>query len=153
MQVDSIPEADQPATNRLQSETRQPMVLPVLEEQVVIGRDIVETGRIRISKTVQENEQQVSVLLQRDEVHVEHVPINQFVADDTPLPGSRQEGEVLIVPILREVVVTRVLIVEELRISKRVIEEPHTSTVTLREEQIQVIRAQPPADAQGTAAQ
>ena len=152
MQTDPIPDADQPAPNRLQPEARRPMVLPVLQEQAIIGRDVIETGRIRISKTVQEHEQEVNVLLQHEEVQIEHVPVNQFVADDAPLPGSRQEGDVLIVPILREVVVTRVLVVEELHISKRVAEEPHTSTVTLRQEQIQVTRAQLAADAQDPAA-
>ena len=141
MRGDSIIDANQAADNRLKSETNRPMVLPVIEEQVVIDRNVVETGRIRISKTVQEHEQEVNVLLQHDEVQVEHVPVNQFVADNVPLPGSRQEGDVLIVPILREVVVTRVLVVEELRISKRVVEEPHASTVTLRQEQIRVERS------------
>lgn len=141
MQADSVFDANQAADNRLKSENRRPMVLPVVEEQVVIDRNLVETGRVRISKMVQEHEQEVNVLLQHDEVQVERVPVNQFVADDAPLPGSRQEGDVLIVPILREVVVTRVLVVEELRISKRVVEEPHTSTVTLRQEQIRVERS------------
>ena len=129
------------ATNaRLDTAARQPMVLPVIEEQALISREVVESGRLRIRKTVQQVEQPVQVTLQHDEVQVEHVPVNQFVADDAPLPGSRQEGDVLIVPILREVVVTRVLIVEELHISKRVVEEDFTSTVQLRQEQIQVER-------------
>lgn len=144
--------ADLPtATSRLDTAARQPMVLPVIEEQAVVGREVVESGRLRIRKTVQQVEQPVQVTLQHDEVQVEHVPINQFVADDAPLPGSRQEGDVLIVPILREVVVTRVLLVEELRISKRVVEEDFTSTVQLRQEQIQMERDPPgPNAAPGT---
>ncbi|MBT2558042.1 YsnF/AvaK domain-containing protein [Hymenobacter sp. ISL-91] len=129
------------ATNaRLDTDVRQPMVLPVIEEQALISREVVESGRLRIRKTVQQVEQPVQATLQHDEVQVEHVPVNQFVADDAPLPGSRQEGDVLIVPVLREVVVTRVLLVEELRISKRVVEEEFTSTVQLRQEQIQIER-------------
>ena len=119
------------------------MLLPVIEEQAIVGRETVETGRLRIRKTVQQVEQPVQVVLQHDEVEVEHVPINQFVADDAPLPGSRQEGDVLIIPILREVVVTRVLIVEELRVSKRIVEEPFTSTVQLRQERVEVLRSAP----------
>ncbi|SET76954.1 YsnF/AvaK domain-containing protein [Hymenobacter actinosclerus] len=134
------PDGEPNTPARLATAASRPMVLPVIEEQAVVGREVVETGRLRISKTVQEHEQAVNVTLQHDEVQVEHVAINQFVADDAPLPGSRQEGDVLIVPVLREVVVTRVLIVKELRISKRVVEETHTSTVNLRQEQIQVER-------------
>ncbi|SDY71612.1 DUF2382 domain-containing protein [Hymenobacter psychrophilus] len=125
---------------RLDTAPRQSVVLPVIEEQVLVGREVVESGRLHIRKTVQQVEQPVQVTLQHDEVQVEHVPINRFVADDAPLPGSRQEGDVLIVPILREVVVTRVLVVEELRISKRVVEEPFISTVQLRQEHIEVMR-------------
>lgn len=152
MNPDSTPisAADEPGfaarADRLDSASRQPMVLPVIEEQVLIGREVVESGRLHIRKTVQQVEQPVHVTLQHDEVQVEHVPINKFVADDAPLPDSRQEGDVLIVPILREVVVTRVLLVEEIRISKRVIEEPFTSTVQLRQEQIQVERTTVPPD-------
>ncbi|NVO33553.1 DUF2382 domain-containing protein, partial [Hymenobacter lapidiphilus] len=94
-------------TKRLDNAPRQPMVLPVIEEQVLVEREVVESGRLQIRKTVQQIEQPVQVTLQHDEVQIEHVPINQYVADDAPLPGSRQEGDVLIVPVLREVVVTR----------------------------------------------
>lgn len=127
-------------SDRLNNASLQPMVVPVIEEQAIIGREVVESGRLRIRKTVQQVEQPVELTLQHDEVQVEHIAINQFVADDAPLPGSRQEGDVLIVPILREVVVTRVLLVEEIRISKRVVEEPHNSTIQLRQEQIHIER-------------
>ncbi|NVO86080.1 YsnF/AvaK domain-containing protein [Hymenobacter terrestris] len=141
---------DEPSENsraeRLDTTLRHPMVVPVIEEQVLVGREVVESGHLRIRKTVQQIEQPVQVTLQHDEVQVEHVPINQFVADDAPLPGSRQEGDVLIVPILREVVVTRVLVVEEIRISKRVLEEPFTSSVQLRQEHIEIERAPPLSD-------
>ena len=134
-ETDSASEAE-----RLTMAAKKPMVLPVIEEHAVVAREVVESGRIRITKTVQEHEHPISVALQHDEVEVERVPVNQFVADDVPLPGSRQEGEVTVIPVLREVVVTRVLLVEEIRIRKRVVEAQHTDTVSLRQEAIQINR-------------
>lgn len=139
----SVPHSSQPTeptASRLGAENRAPLVLPVVEEQVVIGREVIENGRVRIRKVVTEQPQAVEVMLQRDEVQVERIAINQFVADDAPLPESRQQGDTLIIPVLREVVVTRVLLVEELHIRKQVIEDAHHSTVQLRREQIEIER-------------
>ncbi|MCR5888798.1 YsnF/AvaK domain-containing protein [Hymenobacter sp. J193] len=100
----------------------------------------MESGRVQIIKRVHEQEEQLNVLLQQENVQVERRPVNQFVADDAELPVSRQEGDTTIIPVLREVVVTRVLVVEEIRITKQVVQVPHTQTVQLRQEEIQIER-------------
>lgn len=126
---------------RLPSEpTTAPLVVPVIEERAVISREVVESGRVRLIKQVHEHEELLNLTLQHDEVQVERVPINQFVADDTALPTARHEGDTLIIPVLREVVVTRVMLVEELRVTKQQVAVPHTERVPLRREEVRVER-------------
>jgi uncharacterized protein (TIGR02271 family) len=114
----------------------------VVEEQLQIGKDVVETGRIRVSKTVHEEQQVVDVPIIQEEVNVERVAINQYVA--TP-PAVRYEGDTMIMPILREVLVVekRLLLVEEVRITKHQTETRTPQQVTLRKEEIHLQRVQP----------
>jgi len=115
-------------------------VLPIIEERVVVTRETVESGRVRVIKEVHEHNEAVNLMLQHDEVVVEHVPINQFLADDATPPASRHEGDTLVIPVLREVVVTRVLLVEEIRVTKKILTTPHTEQVPLRREEVRVER-------------
>ncbi|WP_257871991.1 YsnF/AvaK domain-containing protein [Hymenobacter sp. J193] len=126
--------------DRLSTEQAAAVVLPVIEERAILTREVMESGRVQIIKRVHEQEEQLNVLLQQENVQVERRPVNQFVADDAELPVSRQEGDTTIIPVLREVVVTRVLVVEEIRITKQVVQVPHTQTVQLRQEEIQIER-------------
>ena len=123
----------------------EPRVLPVIEERVVITRETVESGRVRLTKEVHEHDEVINLMLQHDELDVERVAVNQLLADGAALPTSRHEGDTFIVPVLREVVVTRVLLVEEIRVTKRQVTAPHTETVPLRREEVRVER-QPPTN-------
>lgn len=118
------------------------LTIPVVEEQVQIGKDVVETGRIRVSKTVHEEQQIVDVPIIQEEVNVERVAINQYVA--TP-PAVRYEGDTMVMPILREVLVVekRLLLVEEVRITKHQTETRIPQQVTLRKEEIHLQRVSP----------
>lgn len=128
------------------SETRLPdsatgaVVLPVIEEQAVIRREIVETGRVHLTKKVEEHEETLNFTLLHDEVKVERVPINAFVADGATLPGVRYEGDTMIIPVVREVVVKRMLVVEELHVTKHEVPTQESHTVMLRQESVQVRR-------------
>jgi uncharacterized protein (TIGR02271 family) len=114
--------------------------IPVLEEQVHIDKKTVETGRLRISKDVHEEEVTVDLPTLYEEADVERVEINQYV--DTPPPPIRYEGDKMIIPVVREVLVVekRTLVVEELHITKRIRETHETQQVTLRKESVQVDR-------------
>lgn len=118
------------------------VVLPVIEERAVIHRELVESGRVRISKQVHETDELVRVPLQHDEVRVERVAINQYLPTDAPTPATRYEGDVMVIPVLREVAVVekRLLLVEELRVTKQQIATEHTEPMHLRREEISVER-------------
>lgn len=117
----------------------QSLTIPVIAEQLVVDKQMVETGRVRISKRVLEEEQTIDVPLIREQYDVERVPVNQYV--DAP-PAVRQEGDVTIYPVLREVLVTekRLMLVEEVRVTKRQSETTDVQHVTLRREEVTVER-------------
>ena len=58
------------------------VTIPVTEEEVHIGKQVIETGKINISKTVNEQTEKVNVVVKHEEVEVERVAINQYV--ETP---------------------------------------------------------------------
>jgi uncharacterized protein (TIGR02271 family) len=117
-----------------------PLVLPVMEETLTVDTRPVETGRIRIRKVVHEREEIADPPLLRDEVRIERVPVNCLVDGTTP---ARSEGETLIIPLFEEVVVVekRLLLKEELRITKHRVETHTPQRVTLRHEDVVVERA------------
>ena len=116
------------------------LVIPVVEEQLEVSRERVETSRVRISKTIETRDVVVDDPLSREKVRVEHVPINQVVTGDGP--QIREEGDVTVVPILEERVVTRteLVLVEEVRIHRDRSEYHDPQTVTLRKEVVAVER-------------
>jgi uncharacterized protein (TIGR02271 family) len=111
-------------------------------EVATLRKERIDTGRgVRINKTIIEREEVVDEPLEHDELLVERVEINQVVNLET-LPSVRQEGDVTIVPVLEEILVTekRTLLKEELRITRvrRQVHEPQR--VVLRSE---VVEAEP----------
>jgi uncharacterized protein (TIGR02271 family) len=118
----------------------QPATIPVIEEQLLIDKRVVEKGRVRISKKVRETDETVNIPLVQENVQVERVPINQYIAE--PPPPVRYEGNVMIIPVLREVVVVekRLVLVEELRVTKQQTQTQETQKIRLRKEEVNVKR-------------
>jgi uncharacterized protein (TIGR02271 family) len=129
----------------------QPYVLPVVEEVLDISRQREEIGRVRVEKHVHERTEVVDQPLLRDSVTVTRVPINRVI--DQPI-DVRQEGETLIVPVLEELLVVekRLLLVEEVHITRHTSETHQPQEVTLRREEVTVERLTPhePAADDGT---
>lgn len=115
-------------------------VIPVIQEEVVVDKRVVETGKVRISKRIREYEETVDEPLFREEVAVERVPINQFVE---ARPGVRQEGDTMIIPVVEEQIFVqkRLVLVEELRVRKQVVESHQPQSITLLKEEVDIIRS------------
>lgn len=123
---------------------REHMVIPVMAEAVTVSKRVTQTGVVRLRKVVHEREEVVDASVVRESVRVERVPIHRVVDGPVPL---RQEGDVLIVPVLEEVLVVekRLMLREELRIVRERVSEPSTPRrVTLRTEEIVVERDDSP---------
>lgn len=115
--------------------------MPVMEERLEVGTRKVDTGRgVRLRKTVSEREQLIDEPLQRDELAVERVAVGQIVEDEPP--QMRYEGETLVVPVLEEVLVVqkRLLLKEEIRITRHQHEVHEPQRVSLRTEHVEVER-------------
>lgn len=135
--------------NNWQNETDKTVrSIPVIEETIKVDKKIVETGRVRIVKTVNEEEALVEAALLQEEVQVERVPINQYIES---APQVRYEGDVMIIPVIQEVVVIekRLMLVEEIRVNKHQTETKVSETITLRKEEINIERIK--ADVDNTA--
>ncbi|HZF76287.1 MAG TPA: YsnF/AvaK domain-containing protein [Acetobacteraceae bacterium] len=90
-------------------------VLPVVEEVPRIVRRRRVTGRVRVAVTTSETSEAVEAVLRRRDAEVTRVPIGREVESPPPV---RQEGDVLIVPVLEErlVLVRRLVLTEEVHL-------------------------------------
>ena len=125
-----------------QTEVAEGVVLPVVEESLTVGKRVVETGGVRINKTVHERQETVDVPLIEDHAEVERITVNRVL---DAAPEVRREGDTLIVPILEEVLVVekRLMLREELHIRLRRDEVHKPQQVTLRREEIEIERFEP----------
>jgi len=124
-------------------------VIPVVAEELQVGRQVVETGRVRVTKVVHEDQETVDQPTVTEEVVVERVPVNQFVE---AAPAPRQEGETLVLPVLEEVVVVqrKLLLKEEVRVTKRRTESRQQQTVSVRREEVKIERIEGESRGEGT---
>lgn len=114
-------------------------VVPIVQEELHIGKQKVETGWVRLTKTVQEREVMVSEPSMQEDIQIERVPVNRWLTE----PASvRYEGDIMIIPVMEEVPVVekRLRLKEELRVTKRQITTQRTEPVRLRTEEVQVER-------------
>jgi uncharacterized protein (TIGR02271 family) len=93
-------------------------VIPLLAEQLNIARQKILTGGVRVHKTVSEHTETVDEPTLREELEIQRVAVNRFV---TEAPAVRYEGDVMIVPLLEEVLVVekKLVVREEIRITTR----------------------------------
>ena len=122
----------------------EPIVMPVLVEELDVQKRLVETGKVRITKVVRERETLVDEPLFHDKVAITRVPIQRVV--DGPVPVRKENGTTII-SVVEEVLVVekRLMLREEIHIRKQRIETHQPQRITLRSEEVQVERV-PQAD-------
>ena len=135
--------ANESAASFSPSETTLPQgteqVIPLIEEQLLVGKQTVETGKVRLIKSVQEHQQTLDEPLAVRTFDIERIILNHPV---DAAPGIRHEGDVTIYPVVEEqLVLTKQLILrEEIRITQRDTERRDNQVVTLRREHLLVER-------------
>lgn len=114
-------------------------VVPIIEEELIVEKRRVERGGVRIVKTVSERTETIDLPLMEEQTEVERVAINRIVESAPPV---RYEGDVMIVPLVEEVIVTekRLMLREELRIRKRQFETHRPQEVVVRREEATIER-------------
>ncbi len=111
------------------------MVIPVVDEELELGKRDVPTGSVTVTKTVRERPAAIREQISSEHIEIERIPRDEIVA--TP-PPVRTEGNVTIIPVIEEVLlVTRQLrLKEELKITKTQVVREYREDVTLRSEEL-----------------
>jgi stress response protein YsnF len=123
----------------------QDTVIPVVREELHVRKRKREAGQVVVHVTPRVKSQRAGATLAGEQLQVQRVPINRQV--DAPQP-PRQEGNVTIVPIYEEILVTRKQLVlkEEIRITRRKTTRRESRQVSLRVEEVHILRAEGPPD-------
>ena len=142
MQENGRPEAIGPTTEEQMTAAahERQVVIPVVVEEAVIQVQEVERGSVRVQKHVEQVEETIDLPVTTESVTVERVPINAWVEGDAP--QMREEDGVIVIPVLEEVLVVekRLLLREEVRLTRRTATSTSQQTVTLRRETVDVER-------------
>jgi uncharacterized protein (TIGR02271 family) len=117
------------------------VTLPIVTESIEVEKVDVDRGGCRVARRVGSRGVVVDELLQHETVRIERRPVNRELADGEVL-AVRFEGDTMIVPVVKEVVVTqkRLVLVEEIRIARTSGTHRVPQSATVLEEQIEVER-------------
>jgi len=112
--------------------------VPIVEEKLNVSKRTVEFGALEIRKTVEEFHDSRRLPLSFDQLDVQHVEVNRPL--NAPLE-PRYEDDVLIIPVMEEVLVIekRLMLKEEVRISKRQVVRAQQIDETLRREHVELV--------------
>ena len=123
---------------------REPLVIPVVVEELEVQKRVVETGKVRLTKVVHEREILVDEPLWRENVTITRVPIGRVV--EGPVPVREEEGTTIL-SVVEEVLVVekRWMLQEEIHIRKERLETHQPQRITLRSAEVQIERV-PHAD-------
>jgi uncharacterized protein (TIGR02271 family) len=113
--------------------------IPILQEEAHVSKLRVDTERVTVRTSTEEEHVVVRDEVRREQVTVTRVPIDREVAE---APEIRTEGDVTIVPVFEErlVVEKRLFLIEELHLRRTVTEEAVSLPATLRRTRVDVER-------------
>ncbi len=116
--------------------------IELLEETLRVAKRTVEHGRVRVSVLTEVEQQQVRETLRSSRVEVAHVAIGRRLEAGEAMPQARTENDVLIVPIVEEMLVMekRLVVVEEMHIRIVQNQEEVEQAVPLRRQRAVVER-------------
>jgi uncharacterized protein (TIGR02271 family) len=107
------------------------------EEEVRVGTRGREVGAVKVRKSVRTDREQVRVPKRREEIDIERVPGEGREASGVEIG---EDDDVVVVQVLEEEVVVskRVVIKEEIRLRKKVVEDEELVEVDLRKEEVDI---------------
>ncbi len=111
------------------------VVIPLIAEQLVVDKRVVETGTVRLHVRTEEHVEVVEAPLLQVQYTVEHVALGQVVE---AVPPIRYEGETTVYPVLEERLIVRreMVLVEEVRVTRREVRTVETQSHVLRREEL-----------------
>ena len=117
----------------------QVRTIPVIEETAIINKLRTVTGKVTVLVEPRTEVEQHSVALNRVTYREQRVAKDELV--DEP-PSIKYEGDVTIIPVLREevVLVKRLRLVEEIHLIREESTEHVTESVELRKDHVSIVR-------------
>ena len=113
--------------------------VPVIEEEAHVDKRTVTTGRVRVETVTEIHDEVATAELETSDVEITRVPVGREVENP---PAMRTMGDTIVVPVLEEVLVVerRLMLKEELHITRRVTSETVDVPVRLRKQRAVVTR-------------
>jgi stress response protein YsnF len=127
--------------------------IELVEEELRPRTRPVQTGEVTIRKEIVTETRTIEVPVRREELVIEHHPVDRQPFDRTVRPGAdplieqlidrlrhMQSGETLRIPIVEEEIVVhkRPVVVEEIRVGKRTVEDKQWVSDTIRREEARI---------------
>jgi uncharacterized protein (TIGR02271 family) len=128
---------EQAETERRSYANQGEVALPVIEEQLNVGKRVVQRGGVRVHTSVKERPVEETVTLREENVTVDRRPVDRAVTDADM--RAAKEGEFSVTTRGEEVVVGKeARIVEEVVIGKNTTEREETVRDTVKRTDVQV---------------
>ena len=132
-----LTDSDYTAANTTRDLTDNDTSIPVIEENVEIGKREVETGGARISSRIVEEEVEENITLREEHINVERTPVNR-PATNADINAFR-EGEIELTEHAEVPVVNKeARVVEEVTLDKEVTERDEVIRDTVRKTEVDV---------------
>ena len=114
-------------------------VIPLVAEQMQVGKETVTTGKVRLHRDVETYTESASLPLTRTSWDVQRTPVGEVVAEK---PEVRQEGEVMIFPLVEERIVAKreYFLIEEVRVRQVATTSERTTSLELKRDVLTVER-------------
>ncbi len=125
------------ANLRTGTATQNDIAIPIMEEQLQVGKRQVERGGVRIYSNVTERPVEAEVRLREEHVHVERRPVDRSVSNADM--SAFKEGVIEVTEMSEEAVVSKqARVVEEVVVGKDVRERSETVHDTVRRTEVDV---------------
>jgi len=121
------------------TEDQEQLHIPLLAEEVSVGKKQIVTGQVKIATVTRQHEQLVEELVAHDIVEIERTAVGREVDQ---APTVREDGDTLIIPIVEEVVVVerRLVLKEEVRVRRKRETQPYQQRVVVRKQEAVITR-------------
>ena len=124
--------------NKKHIEQRKPEKIQLVEEELNVGKKKIETGSVKISKKVLEEEVPLDFSGFEEEIEIKRRKIGRVV--ENPGPAIRQEGDSTVYSLYKEVYVKQTVLDEEVWISKKEVHKSFKGKEKLRKEVLDIDR-------------
>ena len=117
-------------------------VIPLLEERARLETRVVETSSVTLKIETREHLETLTGELLSEAYVVERRPVGRYVDVS---PEVRTEGDSTVYPVVEEVLVKRLLLREEIRVTPKRVVTPFSETVSLNRQEASFEREDPSA--------